>query len=59
MYLGINSIKGEQIVFLSHSHSLFKEDNAKGYELLEESLRGYSMGPTIQPYEQRKDGKKA
>ena len=24
-----NSIKGEQVVYLSHSHSLFKEDNTK------------------------------
>ena len=42
-----NSIKGEQIAFLSHSHSLFKENNAKVYELLEEELRGFSMDPTI------------
>ena len=30
-----NSIKGGEIAFLSHSHSLFKEDNTKVYELLE------------------------
>ena len=28
-----NLIKGEQVAYLSHSHSLFKEDNAKVFEL--------------------------
>ena len=42
-----NSIKGEQIAFLSHSYSLFKEDNAKVYEFLEEALRGSLMDPTV------------
>ena len=47
------------IAFLSHDHSLFKEDNAKLYELIEEALRGSAMDPTIQPYKRRKDGRKA
>ena len=47
------------IAYLSHDHSLFKEDNAKLFELLEEALRGSAMDPTIQPYKRRKDGRKA
>ena len=54
-----HSIKDEMIAFLSHNHSLFKEDNAKVYELIEEALRGSAMDPTIQPYKRRKDGRKA
>ena len=54
-----NSIKGELIAYLSHTHSLYKEDNANVFELLEESLRGSSMDPNIQPYKRRKDGGKA
>ena len=55
-----NSIKGEQVAYLSHFHSLFKEDNAtKVFELLEESLRGSSMDPSVQPYKHRENGRKA
>ena len=42
-----NSIKEELITILNHDHSLYKEDNAKVYELLEEALRGSAMDPTI------------
>ena len=54
-----DSIKDEMIAYLSHDHSLFKEDNAKLFKLLEEALRGSAMDPTIQPYKRRKDGRKA
>ena len=54
-----HSIKDEMIAFLTHDHSLYKEDNAKLYELLEEALRGSAMDATIQPYKRRKDGRKA
>ena len=53
------SIRNEMIAYLSHDHSLFKENNANLYELLEESLQGSAMDPTIQPYKRRKDGGKA
>ena len=47
------------VAYLSHDHGLFKLDNAKLYELLEEALRGSAMDPTIQPYKRWKDGRKA
>ena len=46
-------------LFKSHTHSLYKEDNTKSFELLEESLRGSSMNPTIQSYIHQKDYRKA
>ena len=54
-----NSIKEELVAYLSHDHSLYKDDNAKVYELLEEALLGLTMDPTIQPYKRWKDGRKA
>ena len=35
-----NSMKEELVAFLSHDHSLYTDDNANVYELLEEALRG-------------------
>ena len=54
-----DSIKNELVAFLCHDHTLYKDDNAKVYELLEEALRGSTMDPTIQPYKRRKDGRRA
>ena len=54
-----NLIEDKLVVFLSHDHTLFKDDNAKVYELLEEALRGSSMDSTIQPHKRWKDNRKA
>ena len=42
-----NSIKEELIAYLSHNHSLFKEDNEQVYELHEEVLRGSAMNTVL------------
>ena len=51
--------KGEQIEFLIHNHTLFKDDNALIYEFIEEALKSFSMALNIQPYKRKKDGLKA
>ena len=47
------------VAYLGHDHNLYKEDNAKVYELIEEALRSSTMDPTIQLYTRQKDGRKA
>ena len=58
-YLDGHNLIKECISFLSHNHSLYKEDNAKVYEFFEETLCGSAMDPTIKPYKCQKDDRKA
>ena len=54
-----NLIKEELTAFLSRTYTLYKGDKAQVFKFLEETLRGSSIDPIIQPYKQRKDGRKA
>ena len=53
------SIEQELITRASHSHPMFKEDNAKVYYLLEEATRGTTYSASIKPYQKRKNGRDA
>ena len=48
-----NIIKEELIVYLNHTHTLYKNDDALVYAFLEEALRGSSMDLTIQLYKRK------
>jgi hypothetical protein len=53
------SVEGEMIARASHTHPLFRDDNAALYYLLEEATRGTSYAPTIKPYQRSKQGREA
>ena len=54
-----NSIEEELIAYLSHTHTLYKNDNTQVLKFLEELLRSSSMNPTTQPYKRWEDDRKA
>ena len=43
----------------SHTHGLFREDNASLYFKLEEATRGTTYAATINPYQRTKNGRQA
>ena len=51
------SVQEEQIVNLSHNHTLYMDDNALAYKIVDETLRRSSMVPIIQSYKKNKDGR--
>ena len=53
------SVEGELIARASHTHPLFREDNAAVYYYLEEATRGTSYSASIKPFQRRKDGRGA
>ena len=44
------SIEGDQAHRLSHTHALFKVDNAKVFDIIEQGVSGSDIAPTIAPY---------
>ena len=53
------SIEGDLTNCLSHSHALFKVDNAKVFDIIEQGVRGTDIAPTIAQYCKRRDGRGA
>ena len=54
------SIEGDQTHHrLSHTHVLFKVDNAKVFDIIKQGVRGSNIAPTIAPYCKHRDGQGA
>ena len=53
------SIEGELIARASHTHALFKDDNAAVYFALEEATRSTSYAASIKPFQRSKNGRSA
>ena len=53
------SVKEEMIARLSHTHGLFRDDNASVFDDVELATRGTKFAPTIAPFKRRKDGRAA
>ena len=53
------SVENEMIHRLSHTHALFRDDNAKVYHYLEEATRTTIYSSTLTPFKRRKDGRGA
>ena len=53
------SVEADLIARASHTHALYREDNAKVYYYLEEATRGTSYAASIKPYQRDKDGRNA
>ena len=53
------SIEGDQAHCLSHTHDLFKINNAEVFNLIELTVRGSNIGPTITPFRKHRDGRGA
>ena len=53
------SVESEMIARLSHTHALFRDDNAKVYHFLEEATRTTIYSSTLTPFKRRKDGRGA
>ena len=58
-YGSSGSILEDTIYRSSHSHPLFKTDNATVYTYIEESTRGSIYATTIKPFARKKDGRGA
>ena len=57
--IGFDSIAQEMIARLSHNHPKFREDNALVFDLIEEGVRGTTLGACIKQYARAKDGRGA
>ena len=53
------SIEGEMIARASHTHTMFRDDNAAVYYALEEATRSTSYAASIKPFQRRKNGRGA
>jgi len=53
------SVEGELIARASHTHALFRDDNAQVYYFLEEATRTTSYAASIKPYQRAKNGRGA
>ena len=53
------SVEGELIARASHTHPLYREDNAKVYYYLEEATRDTQYAASIKPFQRIKDGRGA
>jgi hypothetical protein len=53
------SIKGDQANCLSHTHALFKINNAEVFDMIETAVRGSEIAPTIVPFRKIRDGRGA
>ena len=58
-YGSSGSVLEDMIKRSSHSHPLFKSDNATVYSLIEQAARNSQYLTTIKPFENRKDGRGA
>ena len=53
------SIEGDLTNRLSHTHALYKVDNAEVFDIIEQGIRGTDIALTIAPYCKRRDGRGA
>lgn len=53
------SIEADLVARASHTHNLYRDDNASVYYKLEEATRGTSYADSIKPFQARKDGRGA
>jgi hypothetical protein len=53
------SVEAEMIARASHTHALYRDDNAKVYYYLEEATRTTTYAASIKPFQRRKDGRAA
>ena len=53
------SIEGEMIVRASHTHAMFRDDNAAVYYALEEATHNMSYAASIKPFQRTKNGRGA
>ena len=53
------SIEGEMIARASHTHTMFRDDNAAVYYALEEATRSTSYSASIKPFQRTKNGRGA
>lgn len=53
------SVKADMIARISHTHALFKDDNDKVYQYLEEATRGTKWAATIKPFKRTRHGRGA
>ena len=58
-YGNSGSVLGDLIVRATHTHPLYKSDNAKVFSLIEQAARNSMILSTIKPYESKKDGRGA
>ena len=58
-YGSAGSIILERVARLNHAGALYKHDNAKVHEMLENATRGTPYAPTIKPSSRAKDGRAA
>ena len=53
------SVLEDMIHRTSHTHPLYKQDNASVFTMIEEATRGTHFGNTIQPFKRGKNGRGA
>ena len=53
------SVEGELIARLSHTSPIYRDDNAKVFDYLEEATRGTIVAASLMPFRTRKDGRGA
>ena len=53
------SIEGEMIARTSHTHAMFRDNNATEYYALEEATRSTSYAASIKPFQGTKNGRGA
>lgn len=53
------SVEGELVARASHTHPLYRDDNAKVYYYLGEATRSTPYAASIKPFQRRKDGRGA
>ena len=58
-YGNSGTVLGDMIARASHSHVLYKTDNAHVYSLIEQAARNSTFLSTIKPFENRKNGRGA
>lgn len=53
------SVEGELVARLSHTNDVFRDDNAKVYQLLEEATRSTVYSSSLKPFQRQKNGRGA
>jgi hypothetical protein len=53
------SVEGDMIARASHTHALFRDDNATVYYFLEEATRGTPYAASLKPFQRTKNGRGA
>ena len=53
------SVEGELVARASHTHPLYRDDNATVYHYLEEATRSTAFAASIKPFQRAKDGRGA